>query len=78
MINAWTWFKDVMVLRVVLMLVQMVVRGLYLAWAKDVQVNLKKFSICFIDVEIKSLYDKGFWHFTGFYGSPFAHGRNES
>ncbi|KAG8500503.1 hypothetical protein CXB51_004519 [Gossypium anomalum] len=52
--------------------------GLCLAWHDDATIILLSFSKRHIDVVIEDT-DKGHrWRFTGFYGSPYTHDRNES
>ena len=44
--------------------------GLALLWKDDVKVNLLKYSLSNIDVEVFCSEDVGWWHLTGFYGNP--------
>ncbi|MBA0826334.1 hypothetical protein Goarm_011196, partial [Gossypium armourianum] len=51
---------------------------LCLAWKADISVNLKSFSKSHIDVTLKEEGVKEEWRFTGFYGSPYVHKKNDS
>ncbi|KAA3465546.1 reverse transcriptase [Gossypium australe] len=53
-------------------------RGLCLAWKQEVSVKLRQFSKRYIDVVIDGNNLRGKWRFTGFYGSPYEHDRNNS
>ncbi|KAG8482089.1 hypothetical protein CXB51_027072 [Gossypium anomalum] len=52
--------------------------GLCMAWRMDVSIQLRSFSKRHIDVEIEDADIRRKWRFTGFYGSPYAHDRNDS
>ena len=53
--------------------------GIGLFWSRDVNVELKNFSKCHIDVEVHSNnQSSSVWRFTGFYGAPRASDRGES
>ncbi|KAK5803056.1 hypothetical protein PVK06_030696 [Gossypium arboreum] len=52
--------------------------GLSLAWRGDVDIMLQSFSNHHIDVIIEDLGDRKKWRFTGSYGSPYTHDRDES
>ncbi|MBA0826333.1 hypothetical protein Goarm_011195 [Gossypium armourianum] len=54
-------------------------RGLLcLAWKVDISVNLRSFSKSHIDVTLKEEGVKEECRFTGFYGSPYVHKKNDS
>lgn len=52
-------------------------RGFCLAQKDDLNVSLKCFSLNFIDVMVKVSPKDIMWRFIGFYGSPYAHDKNE-
>ena len=52
--------------------------GLALFWKNELQVNVIKYSMSNIDVEINSGDGFGWWHFTSFYGNPDSSSRDES
>ncbi|XP_016669937.1 uncharacterized protein [Gossypium hirsutum] len=52
--------------------------GLCLAWRDDVTISLRSFSKRHIDVIIEDTDEGNRWRFTGFYGSTYMQGRNES
>ncbi|KAK5776858.1 hypothetical protein PVK06_044823 [Gossypium arboreum] len=52
--------------------------GLCLAWKDDVSITLQSFSKRHIDVFVDDQNNRQQWRFTGFYGSLYAQGRDES
>lgn len=52
--------------------------GLYLAWKGESLVSLRSYSKCHIDVKVQENLNLDVWRFTGFYGSPYLHERDES
>ncbi|XP_016743160.2 uncharacterized protein [Gossypium hirsutum] len=52
--------------------------GLSLAWQGDANIMLQSFSNRHIDVIIEDVGDQKKWRFTGFYGSPYTHDRDDS
>lgn len=52
--------------------------GLCLAWQNDINITLQNFSKRHIDVMVADDERDTSWRLTGFYGSPYAHDREDS
>lgn len=52
--------------------------GICLAWRGSVSITLRSSSIKHVDVEVEDSDDEKSWHFIEFYGSLFAHSKEDS
>lgn len=52
--------------------------GLCLGWRLDISIIIRSYSKRHIDVDIEDKELEVKWRFTSFYGSPYAHDRNNS